>query len=246
MAGPARAERGEVLVLIPARDEETSVGRVVRGALALPFPARVLVVDDGSTDGTARAAREAGAHHVVSLPVNLGIGGAVQTGLLFALRRGFTRVARLDGDGQHDPACLPALLAALGDGGAGLAIGSRFLGGEGFRSLPLRRGGIAALSGLVLLLSGTRVRDITSGCRAWSREAVEAIAPDYPVDYPEPDETLALLLRGVKVAEVPVEMRERRDGASSIRGLLPLFYMVKVSLSLLMTWWRERRVGPHA
>ncbi len=222
-----------VLAIVPALDEARSLPGVVAGLRAAPVPLDVCVVDDGSSDDTARVAARAGAA-VLRLPVNLGIGGAVQAGYLWARERGYDAAVQVDGDGQHDPASLPALLAPIADGRADLAVGSRFLAEGGFRSTAARRVGIRYLSWLLRLRSGARVTDATSGFRAAGRRAIELFAASYPSDYPEP-EAIALATRnGLSIVEVPVRMHERRHGRSSISSLRAVYYMVKVTAALVI------------
>ncbi len=222
-----------VLAIVPALDEARSLPGVVAGLRAAPVPLDVCVVDDGSSDDTARVAARAGAA-VLRLPVNLGIGGAVQAGYLWARERGYDAAVQVDGDGQHDPASLPALLAPIADGRADLAVGSRFLAEGGFRSTAARRVGIRYLSWLLRLRSGARVTDATSGFRAAGRRAIELFAASYPSDYPEL-EAIALATRnGLSIVEVPVRMHERRHGRSSISSLRAVYYMVKVTAALVI------------
>jgi len=223
-----------VVCVVPAFDEEGSVGDVVRELRDRPIAPEVVVVDDASRDRTAAVARAAGAT-VLSLPANLGIGGAVQTGFRYALARGADAAVQVDGDGQHPPAELDRLVQPVLDGEADVVIGSRFLADGGFRSTAPRRAGIAVLATTLRLLTGRRFTDPTSGYRAFSRRVLEAFAREYPEDYPEP-ESLLPLVRELKarIVEVPVEMRARRAGRSSIRGPMSLYYMAKVLTAVVV------------
>jgi glycosyltransferase involved in cell wall biosynthesis len=222
-----------VAVIVPAYNEAPNLPRLA-DALRTHAPGYdVCVVDDGSTDGTARVAASLG-WTVLRLQVNLGIGGAVQAGYLWALEHGHDVAVQIDGDGQHDPAYLAALLAPFERGAADIVIGSRFLGEGGFRSTAIRRAGIRYLSWVLRLRCGARVTDATSGFRAAGRRAIELFARYYPSDYPEP-EAIALARRaGLRLAEVPVRMSERAHGQSSITALRTLYYLVKVSLALVL------------
>jgi glycosyltransferase involved in cell wall biosynthesis len=230
------------LVVVPAYNEAANLPGVL-AALRRDAPGcDVLVVDDGSSDATAACAAALGAR-VLRCPVNLGIGGAVQTGYLWARDHGYQAAVQVDGDGQHDPRYLPAALEPIARGEADLVIGSRFLRGEGFQSTRLRRAGIRYLCWFLRARCGARVTDPTSGFRAAGRRALELFAAQYPSDYPEP-ESIALAVRaGLRVAEVPVLMRERQHGSSSIGPWRTLYYLVKVSLALLMLPVRARRPG---
>jgi hypothetical protein len=197
----------------------------------------VCVIDDGSVDATAATATSLG-WSVLRLPMNLGIGGAVQAGYLWAWERGYDVAVQIDGDGQHDPAHLDALVAPIASGKADLVIGSRFLseGGYegGFRSTALRRAGIGYLAWFLRLRCGTRVTDPTSGFRAANHEAIGLFARHYPSDYPEPEAVALAKRAGLRIAEVPVRMNERVHGVSSITAARTLYYLVKVSLALLL------------
>ena len=230
-----------VLLVVPAWNEAGSVGRVVAEARALPERPEVLVIDDGSFDATAAVAAAAGGR-VVRMPFNCGIGAAVQAGLRFGLERGHTVIARFDGDGQHDPHALAALLAPLAAGTADFVLGSRYLTGEGFQSGAARRAGIHWFGMLLELVCGLKVTDPTSGCWAANRRAAEVLAIEYASDYPEVDSIVHLAKRGCRIAEVPVAMRERESGRSSIAGLGALYYMIKVTLALLAAQLRGRAV----
>jgi glycosyltransferase involved in cell wall biosynthesis len=222
-----------ILVIVPAYNEERSLPAVVAAVREAVPAADVCVVDDGSTDGTARAAAALGAT-VLREPVNLGIGGAVQTGYLWARDRGYDVAVQIDGDGQHDPRYIPRAIEELARG-ADVVIGSRFAGdGEGFQSTAVRRAGIRYLSAFLRLRCGARVTDPTSGFRVAGRRAIGLFARQYPSDYPEP-EAIALAIRnGLTVREIPVRMAARAHGASSIRAWRTLYYLVKVSLGLVL------------
>jgi len=227
------------MILIPAYNEQETIGRVVKEARATAGGAEVVVVNDGSTDETALRAGPAGAT-VLNLPANLGVGGAVQCGYIYALRRGFKRVVRIDADGQHDAGDIPRLLEALDRSGADLVIGSRFLERTPYRSTLPRRVGIHFFSHVLRLLTGVRVSDPTSGFRALNQRVLGLFARFYPVDFPEVESILIAARAGLRVAGVPVRMSPRRHGLSSIGGFGSLFYMLKVSLALVTEMLRPR------
>lgn len=221
-----------VVAVVPAFNEERAVGDVVRELIALPDGVEVVVVDDASTDRTGEVARTAGAH-VLRPPFNLGIGGAVQLGFRYALARGAAAAVQVDGDGQH-PACeVGRVVAPVLAGEADVCIGSRFLEHGGDRSTAARRMGIGWLAALVRLRCGRSFSDPTSGLRAYGPAALAWLAEHYPDDYPEPQVLAPLVRRGLRVTEVPVAMRARSGGRSSIRGFAPLIYMAKVSTAVL-------------
>ena len=235
-----------VIAVVPAYDEEGAIADVVAGIRALGGRFDVVVVDDGSADGTAAAAAAAGAT-VVSLPYNLGIGGAVQTGFRFALERGYEVAVRLDGDGQHDPAELPKLLAPLEAGEADIVTGSRFTDGDRAYRPPLgRRIGIVFFARLVSLLTRQRVTDTTSGFQALNRRGIALFAEDYPSDYPEVEATLLVLKHRLRLCEVPVRMREREHGTSSITFVRSVYYMLKVTLALFVAMFRKYTLPAEA
>ena len=229
-----------VLVIIPAYNEAASILDTVKSVENAGYD--YIVVNDGSTDGTL-AVCHANGLNVLNLPQNLGIGGAVQAGHKYAQRHGFDVDVQVDGDGQHDPAYIPILIDAL-QNGHDLAIGSRFLGvTEGFKSTWLRRVGITWLSKEIELLTGKMITDPTSGFRACGKRAIDLFCRAYPSDYPEPESIAVALQNGLSVSEVPVEMRERQGGKSSIGGFSSVYYMVKVSLAILIASapWSLRR-----
>ena len=221
------------LVIVPAFNEAANLPGVL-SAIRLSNPTwDIVVVDDGSSDTSAQVAGKMGAVVLRSV-LNLGIGGAVQTGFLWAREREYDLAVQIDGDGQHDPRFIPALVAPISAGELDLVIGSRFLEPGGFRSTMLRRLGIRYLSWFLRLRCGARVSDPTSGFRASGRRAIEFFAEYYATDYPEP-ESIALAARsGLKVGEVPVQMKERFTGRSSINAWRTLYYLTKVSLALIL------------
>ena len=239
---------GRTVAVVPAFDEEDAIGAVVAEIRAFDPELDVVVVDDGSADGTGAAARAAGAA-VVRLPFNLGIGAAVQTGFRYALEQGYDVAVRLDGDGQHDPAELPKLLEPLERGEADVVTGSRFREGEdGYRPPLARRLGITWFARLVSLLSRQRVTDTTSGFQALNRSGIALFARDYPSDYPEVEATVLVLKHRLRLVEVPVRMREREHGSSSITLVRSVYYAIKVTLALLVAMGRRYAVpseGPH-
>lgn len=237
---PTSIER--VAIIIPAFNEAENLKRLLPELLKVGIARRqVLVVDDCSSDATSSTAQAYGVN-VLRLVVNLGIGGAVQSGFKWALRNGFDFALQVDGDGQHDPSFIPALLQAAHNSGVDAVIGSRFVGSskEGFQSTTSRRLGIKWLSFLLLMFTGQRVHDVTSGMRLLGRKWLEEFTGHYPVDYPEP-ETLALIAAaGGRLIEVPVVMRNRSAGESSINHRRAVYYMIRVSIGIVLAALRGR------
>lgn len=223
----------KILAIIPAYNEEESVAKVVSQVWKRAPEYDIVVVNDGSEDKTAEYAARAGAV-VLSLPFNLGIGGAMQTGYLYARDNGYDIAVQVDGDGQHDPGYLPELVELVSAGVADMSIGSRYVSRTAYKSTLGRRTGMIFFSALVGLLTGRRVTDTTSGFRAVNRGIIEYFADHYPTDYPEVDVLVKLHKKGFRVTEVPVEMQERQGGRSSITPMRSVYYMIKVSLSLLI------------
>src|SRR5215211_5220772 len=242
-AGPTQPRALRGVAIVPARNEEGAIGGVVREILAFDPELEVVVIDDGSTDRTAAVAAKAGAH-VVRLPFNLGIGGAVQTGFRYALAHGFDIAVRLDGDGQHDAAQLPAVIGPILAGEADIVVGSRFAARDGHYRGPLaRRLGIRLFAAIVSLLVGQRVTDTTSGFQALNRRGIALFAADYPHDYPEVEAIVMVFRHQLRLLEVPVQMRERAAGSSSITALRSVYYIAKVLLALFVGLFR-RSVTP--
>lgn len=221
------------LVIIPAYNECKSILKAVDDIREHAPGFDYVVINDCSTDETLDICRKYNLNHV-NLSVNLGIGGAVQTGYIYACQYGYDAAVQFDGDGQHDAAYLGMMAKELERTGSDMVIGSRFIEKEGFQSSGLRRVGIRYFSMLIKLLTGKRVTDPTSGMRMVNRDVMRIYADSYPKDYPEPESVTAILRMGKKVLEVPVVMREREEGTSSIGGLKSVYYMVKVTLAILM------------
>jgi hypothetical protein len=224
---------GDVCAIVPAYNEEKSIVSVVAELrLALPA-AEVIVVSDGSTDQTAELALGAGAV-VVSLPVNLGIGGAVQAGYRYALRSGFRIAVQVDGDGQHDPGELSRILDPIMSNEVDLVIGSRWLGRGDYVGSRARRIGMRVLTVLVRWRTGLWFTDTTSGFRAAGPRALAAFARSYPADYPEVEAIVIGARMGLRMMEVPVRMNARKYGRSTIGGWRSLYYMARVAMALVV------------
>ncbi|MDQ3850992.1 MAG: glycosyltransferase family 2 protein [Actinomycetota bacterium] len=230
------------LAIVPAYNEQGSIAATIRDIERHASSFDVLVVDDGSTDRTAALARQAGAR-VLRHPFNLGIGGAVQSGYQFAMERGYDVAVQVDGDGQHDARHIGDLLERLaGEPPVNLVTGSRFIDRDpdGYRSSPSRRLGIRVFSRILSRVTRRPVTDPTSGFRMTDRRGIELFARDYPHDYPEVEAILLVHAHRLEAGEIPVTMRPRRAGTSSINASQSLFYMVKVLLALLVGLLRAR------
>jgi glycosyltransferase involved in cell wall biosynthesis len=226
------------LIIMPAHNEADNLPHVLPEVAAAAPGYDLLVVDDGSIDRTAAIAEAFGAT-VVSLPANLGYGGAVQTGFRYAVRRGYDLAVVVDADGQHDPAGIPLLAGALLRG-ADVVIGSRFRGRMNYRQPWIKRAAMAVFAWTVSRITGRQITDPTSGFQAFSREALRFLAFDnYPVDYPDADTLLILHFAGFKVVEVPVTMRERISGVSMHSGWKPIYYIGKMWLAISMVLLRQ-------
>lgn len=236
------ANRSSSLAVIPAYNESATIRRVVEGIQRERPDFDIVVVDDGSTDSTAAIAQHAGAE-VLRLPFNLGIGGAVQAGFVFAAEHGYERMAQVDADGQHDPAELTTLLRAMAEHETDVVCGSRFLSSDLSYPAPIsRRTGIHIFAFLLSLFVRQRVTDPTSGFRLYGRRGIELFARDYPHDYPEVEAVLMLHHHRLRMCEVPVQMFARDGGASSITSGKSAYYMVKVLLALFVGLARRRPV----
>jgi hypothetical protein len=232
------------VAIVPALNEESTVTLVIDELRAFDPGLDIVVVDDGSGDRTAEVAAAKGAR-VLRLPFNLGIGGAVQTGFRFAFENDYDLAVRVDGDGQHDPAQLGRILEPVLAGDADIAVGSRFTSGEGgYRSSRPRRLGIRVLAWTVSRIVGQRVTDTTSGFQALNRRGIELFAHDYPHDYPEVEATVMVFRHRLRLCEVPVTMRERGGGSSSITAIRSVYYMAKVLLAIFVGLFR-RNVVPQ-
>lgn len=223
----------KLLVIIPAFNEENSIEGVIADIRENVPEADILVVNDGSTDRTSEIANSLHVA-VADLPFNLGIGGAMQTGYLYARTAGYDVAVQVDGDGQHCAACIKALLRELTNGKVDLAIGSRYLERSGYRSGIFRRLGGVFFSFLIKALTGQRLKDTTSGFRAANRQAIEYFSEHYPTDYPEVEAIVKLHKNKMRIKEIPVKMQVRKAGKSSITPIRSLYYMIKVSLSLFI------------
>lgn len=221
------------LVIIPAYNECGNIKKAVDDIKMSAPGFDYVVINDCSTDETPDICRKHGLNHV-NLPVNLGIGGAVQTGYIYACQNGYDMAVQFDGDGQHDASYLEQMAQKLSETDSDMVIGSRFIEKEGFQSSGLRRFGIRYFSVLIRLLTGKRITDPTSGMRIVNRDVMRIYADSYPKDYAEPESVMAILRMGKKVTEMPVVMKERKEGTSSIGGLKSAYYMIKVTLAILM------------
>ena len=234
--------RGQGLAVVPAYNEEATVGRVVGGLHEHAPDLDVLVIDDGSTDATRQIALGAGAR-VLRHAFNLGIGGAVQSGFSYALEHGYDYMIQVDGDGQHDPAEIPKLVEAMAeDRSYDVICGSRFLKKLQYVGPVSRRAGIHIFAFMVSRIVGQEVTDPTSGFRLYNRRAINLFARDYPHDYPEVEAVLVLHYHRLKMREVDVRMYQRGGGSSSITSGKSVYYMIKVLLAIFVGLFRAKPV----
>ena len=223
----------KVLLIIPAYNEEESLRSLIEEIKTVCPYVDYLVVNDCSSDDTERLLEELGANYI-TLPCNMGIGGAVQSGYRYAAQNGYDIAIQIDGDGQHDVRFVKDMVKLIEDKQADVVIGSRFIDKEGFQSSQARRIGIRILSMLIRLMCGAKVKDVTSGFRAVNRRFIELFAENYPDDYPEPEVIVTAKLYGAVIEELPVVMRERTTGKSSINLKRSIYYMIKVSLAIII------------
>ena len=228
----------KALVIIPAFNEEGSVGKVVEEVRTYLPEADPLVVNDGSTDLTSEIAKSKGAI-VLDLPFNLGIGGAMQAGYKYASKKEYDIAIQVDGDGQHDPKEIHKLLKVLEEGEVDVVIGSRFVSDSEYRASTMRRLGILILSKAISMILGEKVTDPTSGFRAANRGAIHLFSVDYPQDYPEPEALVLLHQCGLKTKEIPVKINQRYSGESSITKARSVYYMVKVLLAVFVDCFKK-------
>lgn len=228
----------KIVILIPAYNEAKTIDRIITEARKSFPSADIVVINDGSTDSTAEIAEKSGVF-VISLPYNLGIGGAIQTGYIFAKEMGYKMAVRVDADAQHDPNDIIKIVTPILEGKSDLVIGSRFIGNKHYRSPLARRIGMVILSSFISLIIRQRVTDTTSGFQAVNEEVIKFYANDYPHDYPEPEALVVLHRAGYRIQEVPVLMRQRAGGRSSIDPFSSLYYMIKVLLAILIGLLRK-------
>ena len=230
------ADRKKGLVIIPAYNEEGAIIDTVKGIEAKAPEFDIMVVNDCSTDSTAMLLEKNGIDHI-NLSMNLGIGGAVQTGYIYAWENGYDAAVQMDGDGQHDASYLHKMYYTMQKERADMVIGSRFIENEGFQSSSLRRVGINFFTKWIRMLTHQTVTDPTSGMRMVNRRIIELFARDYPKDYPEPETVVSVLKQGYTISEIPVRMLARTTGESSISMRKSVYYMLKVSIACLIASW---------
>lgn len=235
----AEPKTPKVLIIIPAYNESECIRSTIESIQTTNID--IIVVNDGSTDTTSEEARRCGIL-VLELPENLGVGGAMQTGFRYASSNGYEIAIQFDADGQHNPECIPKLVAMIRNGKCDLAIGSRYIvqNQQGFQSTFMRRVGIRFIASLIRMLTWKRITDPTSGFRAMNEKVINLFAQSYPQDYPEPESVVLAHNHGLKIHEIPVEMFVRQGGNSKIRLLDTVIYMVKVSTAIVLEAIRQK------
>ena len=221
------------LIIIPAYNESANIEKTVASIKKDAKGFDYVIINDCSIDNTRKICEDNG-FNIVNLPINLGIGGAVQTGYRYAYYHGYDIAVQFDGDGQHSASHLEDMVTTLIDTESDMVIGSRFIEKEGFQSSGLRRIGIKYFTGLIKLLTGKKITDPTSGMRMVNKKLLEKFTDEYPKDYPEPESVVTILSEKYKVTEIPVVMNEREEGVSSISLKNSVYYMIKVSFAILI------------
>ncbi len=227
------------LVIVPAYNEEKNIERVIVGIQREAPDHDILVINDGSEDRTSEIVRSFESVNIVDLPMNLGIGGAVQTGFIYCWEKGYDICVQVDGDGQHKPSEIKKIEEPIIRDEADMVIGSRFLGSSPYKTTFFRRTGIKIFYFANRLFLGEKIKDSTSGFRAYNRKAVEVLRKYYPDDYPEPEAIFILKKKGLRIKEVGVEMEERKGGRSSITFFRAIYYMIKVSIGIAIHMLRK-------
>ncbi|MDD6071188.1 MAG: glycosyltransferase family 2 protein, partial [Clostridiales bacterium] len=223
----------KTLIIIPAFNEEENIEKVVENII-VNFPQYdYVVINDGSTDKTEEICRKKN-YALLNLPINLGIGGAVQAGYRYAKKNDYDIAIQIDGDGQHDIFFAQNMVQLIENDEVDIVIGSRFLEKKGFQSSGTRRIGIRILSNLIKLCTSVRVNDVTSGFRAVNKKFIQIYSNDYSNDYPEPEAIVSAVMYGGRIKEIPVVMNERQGGESSIKFWNSIYYMIKVTLAILI------------
>lgn len=226
------------LIIIPAYNEAENIENTIKNIQVRAPGFDYVIINDCSTDDTKEICERNG-YNIVNLPINLGIGGAVQTGYQYALEYDYDIAVQVDGDGQHDPAFLEEMCSMLVSRQLDMVIGSRFIDKKGFQSSAIRRFGIVYFTRLIQLLTKKKITDPTSGLRMANRKVIKLFAADYPRDYPEPESVTSIIKKGCRIEEIPVIMQERQGGVSSISPLKSIYYMIKVTLAILIEMIRK-------
>ncbi|MCX7974792.1 MAG: glycosyltransferase family 2 protein [Candidatus Aminicenantes bacterium] len=227
------------IAIIPAFNEERNIEGVILSLRQYQPDFDIVVINDGSTDETSTIARKTGQAVIIDLPANVGIGGAVQTGFLYSLRKNYDLAIQIDGDGQHEASEIQKIIEPILTNQADMVIGSRFLLPSKYRSTWLRRLGIKIFSLLNLIFLGEKFTDSTSGFRAFNRRAIEILSREYPDDFPEPEAIFLLKKKGLRIVEVPVSMKIRQSGKSSLTFFRSIYYMIKVLLAISVSMLRK-------
>lgn len=227
------------LVIVPAYNEEKSIEKVIKEIQKEASEHDILVINDGSGDRTSEIVRGFKSVNIVDLPMNLGIGGAVQTGFIYCWEKSYDICVQVDGDGQHKPSEIKKIEEPIINDEADMVIGSRFLSSSTYKTTFFRRMGIKIFYFANRLFLGEKIKDSTSGFRAYNRKVVEILRKYYPDDYPEPEAIFILKKKGLRIKEVGVDMEERKGGRSSITFFRAIYYMIKVSIGIVIHMLRK-------
>lgn len=235
----------KMLIIIPAFNEEKNlpdlINKINQTKKSIPLYVSILIINDYSTDTTKEILKTLQGVEYINLPCNLGIGGAVQTGYKYAKENNYDYAVQIDGDGQHNPMYIKSAYEEI-EKGYNFIIGSRFINNIGFQSSFIRRVGINFLYYIIKILTNKKITDATSGFRLCDKSVIELFSIYYPSDYPEPETIMILLTNKFKVSEIPVAMNKRKYGKSSINIINSIYYMIKVTIAIILTFCFKKKV----
>ena len=231
-----------ILVVVPIYNEESNIAEVINSLIDNNLDLDILLINDGSTDRSKEICNNYSTCKLINLPFNIGIGGAVQTGFIYAIRNDYNIVVQCDGDGQHLSSEIRKIINPIINGEADVVVGSRFINKIGYKSTFTRRIGIKIISAFIRILTKNDIKDVTSGFRAFNKNSISFLSKDYSVDYPEPESLISLHKNNFTIKEEPVKMKDRIGGKSSISFIRSIYYIIKVLLAISIMFFKQYKI----